>query len=219
VSAAKERGESTKFQETSARHQHDHCLAVALNGRSVPFQCYLRTVESPRLPNELTVSAFELGHASRSLGGWRAVLLLWRGEFIQSPADEIRSVPAAHQHCCRLVAVYDSACARIDQPNSVGRAFEQELKHAAIVAQWAALRTTPFVEFGALRLITQTSSAPTQPISNPTTRPGSEYLTAFVSKFVKMPKQTLVGLNLDRRFGQQQFDWTSPTCHRQDFVH
>jgi hypothetical protein len=34
-----------------------------------------------------------------------------------------------------------------------------------------------------------------------------------------VPKQTLVGLNLDRRFGQQQFDWTSPTCHRQDFVH
>jgi hypothetical protein len=35
----------------------------------------------------------------------------------------------------------------------VGRVFEQELSHAAIVARRAALRTTPFVEIGVLRRI------------------------------------------------------------------
>jgi len=59
-------------------------------------------------------------------------------------------VPGSHQVHRRLVAIHEHHRLRIEQPDRVGAALEQELKHGLILLQRWGDRTGPFVPLSAV---------------------------------------------------------------------
>jgi hypothetical protein len=95
------------------------------------------SVKAPGQPfKPVTATLFSQGYYLRSLFPARSAIgLKRRREVFRSRAQEFFLCARAHQFDGSRVAIHKHARLRIKQPDGIGTALEQELKHGGIVVE------------------------------------------------------------------------------------
>ena len=95
------------------------------------------SVKAPGHPfKPVTATLFSQGYYLRKLfPAGSAINLKRRRQIFRSRAQEFFLCPRSHQFDSSRVAIHKHARLRIKQPDGIGAALEQELKHGGIVVE------------------------------------------------------------------------------------